>query len=45
MCVDVPVFLESHKIVDRIEEQIKSEFSKPVNILIHIDPEKAKNNP
>jgi cation diffusion facilitator family transporter len=37
--------LESHKIVDRIEEQIKSELSKPANILIHIDPEKAKNNP
>lgn len=35
--------LESHKITERIEERIKSELSKPVNILIHIDPEKAKN--
>jgi cation diffusion facilitator family transporter len=36
--------LESHKIIDRIEEQIQSELSKPVNILIHIDPEKSKAN-
>jgi cation diffusion facilitator family transporter len=36
--------LESHKIIDRIEEQIKRELSKPVNILIHIDPEKAKDD-
>jgi len=36
--------LDSHKIVERIEEQIQSELSKPVNILIHIDPEKSKDN-
>lgn len=30
---------ESHKIVEKIEEQIQSELSKPANILIHIDPE------
>jgi cation diffusion facilitator family transporter len=36
--------LESHKIIERIEEQIQSELSKPVNILIHTDPEKSKNN-
>jgi len=36
--------LESHKITDRIEEQIQSELSKPVNILIHIDPEKSRDN-
>lgn len=35
--------LESHKIVERIEEQIQSELSKPANILIHIEPEKAKD--
>jgi cation diffusion facilitator family transporter len=35
--------LESHKIVERIEEQIQSELSKPVNILVHIDPEKSKD--
>ena len=35
--------LESHKIIERIEEQIQSELSKPTNILIHIDPEKAKD--
>ncbi len=34
---------ESHKIIERIEEQIHSELSKPANILIHIDPEKAKD--
>jgi len=33
--------LESHKIVDRIEEQIQSALSKPVNVLIHIDPKKS----
>ena len=36
--------LESHKIIDRIEEQIKRELSKPVNILIHIDPEKSEDD-
>lgn len=35
---------ESHKIIDQIEEQIESELSKPANILIHIDPEKAKDD-
>jgi cation diffusion facilitator family transporter len=35
--------LESHKIVERIEEQIQSELSKPANILIHIDPDEAKD--
>ena len=35
---------ESHKIIDQIEEQIQSELSKPANILIHIDPEKAKDD-
>lgn len=35
--------LESHKIIERIEEQIQSELSKPTNILIHIDPEKTKD--
>lgn len=35
--------LESHKIVERIEEQIQSELSKPTNILIHIDPDEAKD--
>jgi cation diffusion facilitator family transporter len=35
--------LESHKITERIEERIKSELSKPANILIHIDPEKSKD--
>lgn len=30
---------ESHKIVEKIEEQIQAELSKPANILIHIDPE------
>jgi cation diffusion facilitator family transporter len=33
--------LESHEIIDGIEEQIKGELSKPVNVLIHIDPDKA----
>ena len=36
--------LESHKIIEKIEEQIQSELSKPVNILIHIDPEKSKDD-
>ncbi|MGD8538913.1 MAG: cation diffusion facilitator family transporter [Candidatus Aminicenantes bacterium] len=35
--------LESHKIIDRIEEQIKRELLKPVNILIHIDPRKSND--
>jgi cation diffusion facilitator family transporter len=35
---------ESHIIIDRIEEKIQSELSKPVNILIHIDPKKSNNN-
>jgi len=35
--------LESHKIIERIEEQIQFELSKPTNILIHIDPEKTKD--
>ncbi|MEE9501927.1 MAG: cation diffusion facilitator family transporter [Candidatus Aminicenantaceae bacterium] len=35
--------LESHKIIERIEEQIQSELSKPTNILIHIDPDEAKD--
>jgi cation diffusion facilitator family transporter len=35
--------LESHKIIERIEEQIHSALSKPVNILIHIDPEKSSD--
>ena len=34
---------ESHKIIDQIEEQIESELSKPVNILIHIDPDESKD--
>lgn len=34
---------ESHTIIDRIEEKIQSELSKPVNILIHIDPKKSNN--
>jgi divalent metal cation (Fe/Co/Zn/Cd) transporter len=35
---------ESHSITERIEKQIQSELSKPVNILIHIDPEKSDND-
>jgi cation diffusion facilitator family transporter len=35
---------EGHRIIDKIEEEIKSQLSKPVNILIHIDPEKAKDS-
>lgn len=31
---------ESHEISVRIEERIKKELSKPVNILIHIEPER-----
>ncbi len=34
--------LESHRITERIEKDIQSELSKPANILIHIDPEEAK---
>jgi cation diffusion facilitator family transporter len=32
--------LESHKISDKIEANIQMELAKPVNILIHIDPDK-----
>jgi cation diffusion facilitator family transporter len=35
--------LESHRIADRIEEEILSELSKPANILIHIDPDTKKD--
>ena len=31
--------LESHKIADKIEANIEIEIAKPINILIHIDPE------
>jgi len=31
---------ESHQISVRIEEKIRKELSKPVNVLIHIEPEK-----
>lgn len=45
LCIDVHVIvepqltvLESHKIADKIEANIKVEIDKPVSILIHIDP-------
>ncbi len=37
--------LESHEIIERIEKNILSELSKPANILIHIDPDTAKDKP
>ena len=47
LCIDVHVIvdpnltvLESHKISDKIEADIQRELAKPVNILIHIDPNK-----
>jgi len=41
VCVDARLtVLESHKICDKIESSIRRELSKPVNILIHIDPDK-----
>jgi cation diffusion facilitator family transporter len=36
--------LESHGISLRIEERIKKELSKPVNVLIHIDPDMTKKD-
>ncbi|MBN1545650.1 MAG: cation transporter [Syntrophaceae bacterium] len=42
VCVDAGLtVLESHKICDKIETNIRREISKPVNILIHTDPYEA----
>jgi len=35
--------LESHEISEKIEAKIKGEISKPVNILVHIEPENKKS--
>jgi len=34
--------LESHKIGDKIEANIQTELAKPVNVLIHIDPDEGR---
>jgi len=33
---------ESHEITERIEEKIRKELSKPVNVLIHIEPDTSE---
>ena len=34
--------MDSHKITLKIEEKIKKKLSKPVNVLIHVDPDMTK---
>jgi len=34
--------IDSHKITMKIEEKIKEELSKPLNVLIHVDPDMTK---
>jgi cation diffusion facilitator family transporter len=39
ICVEAGLLVsEAHEISNRLEETIRRQFSKPVNILIHIDP-------
>jgi cation diffusion facilitator family transporter len=34
--------IDSHKITMKIEEKVKKELSRPVNVLIHVDPDMTK---
>jgi cation diffusion facilitator family transporter len=44
ICVDADLSVkDAHGISDRLEETIQSQFSNPVNILIHIDPDTAED--
>ncbi len=45
ICVDPTLSIQhGHEICEQIEKKIKRDLIKPVNILIHLDPFKNKNN-